>query len=195
MVPLALGIGDPRADAAALAARPDGAGGHDEGPSPVGAPAPAVTPAPVPAPAQGQWPLSPQPEVVRRFDPPDAPWGAGHRGVDLRGSPGEVVRSALPGKVSFVGVIAGTPVVAVDHGATRTTYEPVVAVVKTGQSVGAGTPIGRLSLAGSHCFPKFCLHWGLIRNADDVYLDPLTLVGGGPKPIRLLPLWRDRPAS
>lgn len=159
MAPLGLGIGDPRAEASTVDARPGGVGGHGGGPSPVGQPEAAPEPT-------GRWPLEPQPQVVRRFDPPDAPWGAGHRGVDLRGSPGAVVRSALPGRVSFVGVIAGKPVVAVDHGATRTTYEPVVALVRRGQSVGAGTPIGRLSVAGSHCFPGACLHWGLIRNAD-----------------------------
>lgn len=186
MTPLGLGIGDPRAEASTVDVRPGGVGGHGEGPSPVGPSEAASEPT-------GQWPLQPQPEVVRRFDPPDAPWGSGHRGVDLRASPGAVVRSALPGRVSFVGVIAGKPVVAVDHGATRTTYEPVVALVRRGQPVDAGTPIGRLSVAGSHCFPGACLHWGLIRNVDDVYLDPLSLVGGGPKPVRLLPLWRDAP--
>ena len=29
------------------------------------------------------WPLDPEPRVVRGFDPPDQPWGAWHRGVDL----------------------------------------------------------------------------------------------------------------
>jgi murein DD-endopeptidase MepM/ murein hydrolase activator NlpD len=157
--------------------------GHDEGPSPVG------EGEEVP---RGEWPLAPQPEVVRRFDPPDAPWGAGHRGVDLVGSPGAVVRAALAGTVAFVGVIAGKSVVSVDHGATRTTYEPVVATVAVGDPVAAGAPLGRLGIAGSHCFPAACLHWGWIRNADDVYLDPLLLVDA-PQPVRLLPLWRGDP--
>jgi len=59
--------------------------------------------------------------------------------------------------------------------------------------VSAGGRIGSLQLAGSHCFPDACLHWGWIRNADDVYLDPLRLVGAGP--VRLLPLWRDAPVG
>lgn len=142
---------------------------------------------------QGEWPLRPQPQVTRRFDPPDAPWGSGHRGVDLLGSPGQVVYAALAGTVSFDGSIAGKPVVAIDHGEVRTTYEPVVATVHVGDEVIAGAPIGRLSTASSHCWPQSCLHWGLIRNADHLYLDPLTVVGGGPKPVRLLPLWRNRP--
>lgn len=139
----------------------------------------------------GTWPLSPQPRVVRGFDPPDAPWGAGHRGVDLAGQPGQAVLAALPGRVRFAGVIAGRGTVVIDHGDTRTTYEPVLAIGKVGDVVGLGERIGVLTLAKSHCAPAACLHLGWIRNLDDVYLDPLRLVGGGP--IRLLPLWRDSP--
>lgn len=137
----------------------------------------------------GVWPLRPAPEVVERFDPPDQPWGAGHRGVDLAGRPGQVVRSALPGRVVFAGRIAGRGVVTVGHGSTRTTYEPVTARVRVGDEVVAGGPVGRLEQVGSHCFPRACLHWGWLRG--EVYLDPLRLVGAGP--VRLLPLWRVLP--
>lgn len=141
----------------------------------------------------GVWPLVPEPDVVEGFDPPDSPYGAGHRGVDLAGSPGQSVRSALPGTVTFAGSLAGRGVVVVDHGPTRTTYEPVKARVSVGDPVAAGDRIGTLQLPGSHCFPRACLHWGWIRNTDDVYLDPLRLVGAGP--VRLLPLWRDTPVG
>ena len=137
----------------------------------------------------GVWPLAPEPEVVRGFDPPDDPWGSGHRGVDLLGSPGQAVRSALAGTVTLAGVLAGRGGVVVDHGATRTTYEPVDANVSIGDRVGAGDRIGGLSPVGSHCFPRSCLHWGWLDG--DTYLDPLRLVGAGP--VRLLPLWRDLP--
>lgn len=137
----------------------------------------------------GVWPLAPRPDVVRGFDPPDDPWGAGHRGVDLLGSPGQPVRSALPGTVTWAGVLAGRGVVVVDHGPTRTTYEPVDATVAVGDRVAAGDRIGRLSPVGSHCLPRACLHWGWIEG--ETYLDPLRLVGLGP--VRLLPLWRDDP--
>ena len=134
----------------------------------------------------GVWPLQPQPEVVRPFDPPDSPFGAGHRGVDLLGHVGQPVLSALPGTVSWAGSLAGRGVVVVDHGATRTTYEPVSATVPVGTPVAAGSPVGTLELAGSHCFPRACLHWGWLEG--ETYLDPLRLVGAGP--VRLLPLWR-----
>lgn len=140
--------------------------------------------------AVGEWPLRPRPQVVARFDPPVDPWGRGHRGVDLLGQVGQPVRAALPGRVAFVGTIAGRGVVTVDHGATRTTYEPVTAGVQVGDSVGAGSPLGRLELSGSHCFPRACLHWGWLRG--EVYLDPLLLVGE--VEIRLLP-WAGQASS
>jgi murein DD-endopeptidase MepM/ murein hydrolase activator NlpD len=149
-------------------------------------PGPATGPDPV-----GVWPLQPRPEVVRGFDPPDSPYGAGHRGVDLLGAVGEPVLAALPGTVTFAGAIAGRGVGVVDHGATRTPYEPVTATAAVGTVVTAGTQVGALELAGSHCFPRACLHWGWIRG--ETYLDPLRLVGAGP--VRLLPLWRDAPVT
>lgn len=139
----------------------------------------------------GAWPLAPAPEVVAGFDPPSDPWGAGHRGVDLLGSPGQPVRAALPGRITWAGVLAGRGVVVVDHGTTRTTYEPLDPSVGVGATVAAGDRIGRLTAVGSHCPPRTCLHWGWIQG--ETYLDPLRLVGAGP--VRLLPLWRDEPAG
>lgn len=106
----------------------------------------------------GVWPLAPEPPVVAGFDPPADPWGAGHRGVDLAGTAGAPVRAALPGRVAWAGVLAGRGVVVVDHGPTRTTYEPVDATVAVGDPVAAGERIGTLAAAGSHCHPRTCLH-------------------------------------
>lgn len=146
----------------------------------------AASPLPAGAalPASSGWPLEPRPEVVRGFEPPPKPWLAGHRGLDLAGSPGQQVRSATSGTITYAGQLAGRGVVVVSQGPIRTTYEPVVASVRTGATVKAGQPIGRLSAAGSHCAPAVCLHWGLRRGED--YLDPLSLLNSGP--VRLLPL-------
>ena len=140
---------------------------------------------------EGEWPLHPDPEVVRVFDPPDSPYGSGHRGVDLAGVPGQQVRAALPGTVTYAGLLAGVGVVVVDHGATRTTYQPVRASVSLSRVVAAGATLGTLEQVGSHCAPRTCLHWGWIRGG--AYLDPLRLVGVGP--VRLLPLWREDPVG
>jgi murein DD-endopeptidase MepM/ murein hydrolase activator NlpD len=137
----------------------------------------------------GARPLDPEPAVVRGFEPPDTPYGAGHRGVDLLGRADQPVRTALGGTVTYAGRLAGRGVLVVSHGSTRTTYEPVTAAVTVGQPVARGAVLGSLELAGSHCFPRACLHWGWI--AGETYLDPLRLVGLGP--VRLLPLWRDEP--
>src|SRR4051812_431369 len=81
-----------------------------------------------PAPQGGwQWPLggplggplagppAGTPTVARGFDPPAARWLPGHRGVDLRASPGAAVLAAGPGVVAFAGTIGGTGVVALRH--------------------------------------------------------------------------------
>jgi murein DD-endopeptidase MepM/ murein hydrolase activator NlpD len=139
----------------------------------------------------GVWPLAPEPEVVNDFDPPDDPWGSGHRGVDLAGAVGQSVLSAMAGTVAFVGKIAGKPVVTISHGETRTTYEPVSSTLEVGVAVASGERIGSLELPFSHCFPGACLHWGWLRG--ETYLDPLSLVSDGR--VRLLPLWRDQPVD
>lgn len=123
--------------------------------------------------------------IVHDFSPPENRWGPGHRGVDLATRDGDVVRAAGDGVVLYAARLAGRGVVSVQHGALRTTYEPVDAVVHPGDHVGAGQQLGTVAAAGTHCAPASCLHWGLLRG--EAYLDPLTLLGTGPS--RLLPVW------
>lgn len=129
-------------------------------------------------------PLGGQLVVDRTFEPPSTAYGAGHRGVDLRGTTGRPVLAAGAGRVSYAGLLAGRGVVTVVHtGGLRTTYEPLTATVRVGQLVGAGQPIG--ALVGGHCRDGgTCLHWGLLRGG--IYLDPLALLGR--TGVRLLPL-------
>lgn len=127
------------------------------------------------------WPLTGPPAVVREFDPPATAYGVGHRGVDLRGTPGTPVRTAGAGRVTYAGLLAGRGVVVVEHGALRTTYEPVTTRVRVGQLVGAGELLGELG--AGHCAPA-CLHWGLLRGST--YLDSMLLLG--PTRVRLLPV-------
>ena len=64
--------------------------------------------------------------MVEGFDPPAVVWGRGHRGVDLAAAEGAQIRSAAAGTVAFAGMVAGRPVVSIDHAdGIRTTYEPV----------------------------------------------------------------------
>ncbi|MGB8650031.1 MAG: M23 family metallopeptidase [Mycobacteriales bacterium] len=143
--------------------------------------------APVPGPVPGfRWPLAGAPVVDRGFAPPATPWGAGHRGVDLRALTGQPVLAAGPGQVSYAGELAGRGVVTVTHAhGLRTTYEPVRPSVRVGQSVPAGAVLGRLATGHASCRAgTTCLHWGLLRG--DTYLDPLSLLS--PLQVRLLPL-------
>ncbi len=137
-----------------------------------------------------RWPLDGAPAVTRPFQPPDTPYGRGHRGVDLAAAPDARVLAAGAGVVAFAGVLAGRGVVSVQHAdGLRTTYEPVAPTVAVGASVPAGAPLGTLAAGHAGCPAAACLHWGLRRG--DVYLDPLSLLGLAP--VRLLPL--DAPAG
>ena len=95
--------------------------------------------------APAGWPVAGSPRVVGGFDPPAVRWGAGHRGVDLAASRGDPVLAAAAGTVHFAGRVGGKPVVSIDHGGVRTTYEPVQAMVLAGQRVAMGQLIGRVS--------------------------------------------------
>jgi murein DD-endopeptidase MepM/ murein hydrolase activator NlpD len=130
-------------------------------------------------------PLTGPLRVTRGFDPPASDYGAGHRGVDLAGRPGQPVLAAGTGIVLFAGMVAGRPVISVAHpNGLRTTYEPVDPSVAAGQAVARGSPIGTLIAGHAGCPAAACVHWGLRRGAD--YLDPLGLLR--PPRVRLLPL-------
>ena len=73
---------------------------------------------------------TPEPEVVRGFEPPPTPTPPATAASTWPGAPGQAVLAALPGTVGFAGSIGGKPVVTVLHGGRRTTYEPVVASVE-----------------------------------------------------------------
>ncbi|WP_225846488.1 peptidoglycan DD-metalloendopeptidase family protein [Streptomyces sp. HPF1205] len=137
-----------------------------------------------------------RPVVLRGFEPPATPWGAGHRGVDLRAGPGTAVRAAAAGRVAFAGQVGGTPVVVVAlPGRLRVTYEPVRATVPLGAVVAAGERVGVVTGAPPRCRASpvpHCgvFHWGLLR--DGAYLDPLTLLPPAllrSGPSRLLPVY------
>ncbi|MEU8784527.1 M23 family metallopeptidase [Streptomyces sp. NPDC048637] len=135
------------------------------------------------------------PTVVRGWEPPPAPWAAGHRGVDLAASAGAVVRAASPGRVIYAGAVAGRGVLTLEVSRSgspplRTTYEPVRSTVRKGQRVTAGQPVAVLQRGGPFHCREPCLHWGLRRGTT--YLDPLSLLPpsmlrGGPS--RLLPIF------
>ncbi|WP_421733251.1 M23 family metallopeptidase [Cellulomonas sp.] len=144
---------------------------------PPGAPAPVGT---------YRLPLGSEADVARGFEPPPQPWAAGHRGVDLRSSPGADALSPVGGVVTYAGGVGGRGVVTVtDAAGRRSSIEPVVPTVSVGDLVAQGTRLGTVTFGGSHCAPATCLHWGVRVGGD--YVDPLTLLPGA-GPVVLLPL-------
>lgn len=109
--------------------------------------------------------------VLREFVPPASPFGAGHRGADLAANPGEDVRSALPGLVTFSGRVAGRGWVTVRHSSDlETTYGDLdPRLVTAGDRVEAGQVLGRLGPMADH------LDWG--ARLEGAYVDPLSLLG------------------
>lgn len=131
------------------------------------------------------WPTGGPAAVLEGFDPPAVVWGSGHRGVDLALTAGSPVLAAGDGTVVFAGMVAGRPVVSIDHAdGIRTTYEPVEAVVGAGETVARGQVIGTL-VAGHRADGVDALHWGA-RTGPKTYVNPLRLLD--PPAIRLKPV-------
>lgn len=168
-----------------LAAVPASAVGAAGSPGAVAAPsagADAGRRAPRPA---YTWPTGGPAAVLEGFDPPAVVWGSGHRGVDLALTAGSPVLAAGDGTVVFAGMVAGRPVVSIDHAdGIRTTYEPVEAVVGAGETVARGQVIGTL-VAGHRADGVDALHWGA-RTGPKTYINPLRLLD--PPVIRLKPV-------
>jgi murein DD-endopeptidase MepM/ murein hydrolase activator NlpD len=141
-----------------------------------------------------RWPLAPVPTVIRAFEPPQRPWGPGHRGVDLAARQGQPVYAAGAGRVTYAARLAGRGVISITHGRLRTTYLPVKPSVRLGQRVRPGDRIGNVENRPGHCARRPCLHWGLVirdLRRGPTYSDPLSLLGVAR--VRLLPVWNIPP--
>jgi pimeloyl-ACP methyl ester carboxylesterase len=115
--------------------------------------------------------------VVDDWRPPQQKWGAGNRGVDFDAPLGGPVVAAADGEVVFAGSVAGAEHVVVLHAdGLRTSYSFLAEVdVHRGDHVAAGQQVG--VAAGP-------VHFGV--RAGDEYLDPLTVLGGGPPAVHLV---------
>lgn len=122
--------------------------------------------------------------LLRPFERPADRFAPGHRGIDLATVPGTPVRAIGSGRVSFVGDVAGTPTVSLEHvePLLLSTYQPVTGSVEVGDRVDPGEVIGQLASGRGgivgHCSSP-CLHLGLRRQVwqaldatTDPYLDP-----------------------
>lgn len=129
------------------------------------------------------WPVAAPHPIARTYLAPATPYGAGHRGIDIR-SAGTEVRAPADGVVHFAGVVVDRPVLSIDHGGgVLSSYEPVETTLRRGDVVRRGQVIGTL-LAG-HCASGTCLHFGVRVNGE--YVSPLLFLGGQPRAVLLPP--------
>lgn len=146
--------------------------------------------------ADAAW-RSPVPgSTTRGFDLGPNPYAAGqHRGADLAARPGDRVRSACRGRVSFAGRVPGGGwTVSVRCGRLIATHQHLAALeVRRGRAVRAGTTIGRVGRSGR---PRPHVHLGARVAASGRYVDPLGLIadpGLGPAPPPAVPAGRREP--
>lgn len=126
-----------------------------------------------PAAAAGTWLWPVTGPVIRGFDPPDSPYGSGHRGVDVAAPLGTVAIAPADGTVSFAGPVGGRLFLTIDHGAGLGSTMSWVGslLVRRGDDVRRGDPVA--TTGGGHVGdPVANLHLGV--RLDDVYVDPLT---------------------
>ena len=73
--------------------------------------------------AAGTWAWPVSGPVIRGFDPPDSPYGSGHRGIDIAAPAGSVVLAPADGRVAFAGPVGGRLFLTIDHsGGLESTY-------------------------------------------------------------------------
>jgi murein DD-endopeptidase MepM/ murein hydrolase activator NlpD len=126
-----------------------------------------------PAGATGSWTWPVAGPVIRAFDPPDNPFGSGHRGIDVAAALGTPVRAAAGGTVSFAGPVGGRLFVTVDHGGgLESTYSFLDAIsVRKGEVVAQGQIVARSGTGHAGGVVPH-LHFGV--RLLDAYVDPLA---------------------
>ena len=129
-----------------------------------------------PAHAAGTWTWPVAGPVVRGFDPPDDPYGSGHRGIDIAAPAGSPVVAADAGTVTFAGRVGGELFVSVRHAAgLATTYAWLSSVdVSRDQTVLRGQEIARSG--GGHPGSVEPSHLHLGAKLDGSYIDPLLFL-------------------
>jgi murein DD-endopeptidase MepM/ murein hydrolase activator NlpD len=127
------------------------------------------------------WPVAPPRVVVRPFIAPETEYGPGHRGIDIASPVGSDIRAPADGVVHFSGMVAGRPVLSIEHdGALISSFEPVLSELTEGSTVRRGDLVG--VLAPGHC-DRSCLHFGVRLHGQ--YVSPLNYLGGVARSILL----------
>lgn len=142
-----------------------------------------------PALVSGSWTWPVTGPVIRGFDPPDSPYGVGHRGIDIAVPVGTPIVAPESGTVSFSGTVGGDLFVTIDHGnQLSSTYSWIASsVVRKGDVVSRGQTIGTTGFGHPGSSVPH-LHVGV--RLHGVYVDPLDYLApvGVQDLIRLVPI-------
>jgi murein DD-endopeptidase MepM/ murein hydrolase activator NlpD len=119
------------------------------------------------------WPVTGP--VIRGFDPPEDPYSAGHRGIDIATAFGTAIRAPAAGVVTFSGKVGGQLFITLDHGdGLSSTYSWLSSTaVHKGDHVSGGATIGATG-AGHPGSSVAHLHLGV--KLDGGYIDPMIML-------------------
>lgn len=125
-----------------------------------------------PAAAAGDWVWPVVGPVIRGFDPPDSPYGSGHRGIDVAAPVGTFVVAPAPGTVTFAGPVGGQLFLTIDHGGGLLSSGSFLSepLVRKGDLVARGQRVAR-SGEGHAGEEVPHLHFGV--RLDGVYVNPM----------------------
>lgn len=125
--------------------------------------------------ADGSWFWPVRGPVIHAFEPPETPFGSGHRGIDVAAPIGAVVVAPEAGAVAFSGKVGGQLFVTLDHGGGLTsTYSWLSeTLVRKGDVVPRGAPIARTGQGHPGASVPH-LHFGV--RLDGTYLDPMEFL-------------------
>lgn len=124
--------------------------------------------------AEWGWPVAGP--ILRPFDPPDDPYGSGHRGIDIAAAQRTTVVAPAAGKVTFAGPVGGKLFLTIDHGGGLvSTYSWLDSLlVRKGQVMQGGEAV---ALTGWGHSGSLVPHLHFAVKLDGVYVDPLAYLG------------------
>jgi hypothetical protein len=109
---------------------------------------------------------------------PVSEYGTGHRGIDFHINRGQEVHAPAAGTVHFVGKVVNRHLITIKTDSGKlASFEPVCSLMKKGQRVATGQPIGYRCDGDesyeAHC--ESCVHASARDNFG--YLSPLHMMG------------------
>jgi murein DD-endopeptidase MepM/ murein hydrolase activator NlpD len=142
-----------------------------------------------PASAAGTWPWPVTGPVIRGYDPPNSPYGSGHRGIDIGAAYGTPIVAPAAGTVSFSGKVGGYLFLTIQHGGgVASIYSWVSALsVKKNDVVRAGQVV---ALTGQGHPGSDVTHLHFAVKLNGAYVNPLDYLSAGSVVglIRLVPV-------